>query len=157
MLTPSVLDTASPFIHYQLPISEYVLTTMTCILSIRIPLDKPTIIHLNLTHATPIAGYVGEYKILYGIKLQFCWPRLRSDVSDWIKQCAHCMLTYRWRCRGQELVLYWPVSSPFAILHVDLWMPDHHTNPGGYMALMNTMCNMSQFVIVVPLFQVYYL
>ena len=44
----------------------------------------------------------------------------------------------------------WPVSSPFAILHVDLWMRGHHKDPNGYMALMNTMCDMSQFVVVVP-------
>ena len=44
----------------------------------------------------------------------------------------------------------WPVSSPFAILHVDLWMPGHHTDPNGYMALKNTMCDTSQFIVVVP-------
>ena len=60
------------------------------------------------------------------------------------------MLTYRWRRRGQELMFSWPVSDPFAILHVDLWMPGHHTDPNGFMALMNTMCDMSQFVVVVP-------
>ena len=43
-----------------------------------------------------------------------------------------------------------PVSSPFAILHVDLWMPGHHKDPNGYMAIMNTMCDMSQFAVVVP-------
>ena len=78
------------------------------------------------------------------------WPRLRSDVADWMKQCAHCMLTNRWRRRGQELMFSWPVSSPFAILHVNLWMPGHYTEPNGYMELMNTMCDMSQFVVVVP-------
>ena len=46
------------------------------------------------------------------------------------------MLTNRWRRRGQELMFSWPVSSPFDILHVDLWMPGHHTDPNGYMALM---------------------
>ena len=60
------------------------------------------------------------------------------------------MLTYRQRRRIQELMFSWPVSYPFAILHVDLWMPGHHTDPNGYMALMNTMCDMSQFVVVVP-------
>ena len=49
----------------------------------------------NLMHATPIAGYMGEYKILYWIRLRLFWPRLRSDVSNWIKKCLHCMLTYR--------------------------------------------------------------
>ena len=93
---------------------------------------------------------MGEYKTLYRIKLRFSWPRLRSDVADWIKKCAHCMLTNRWRRRGQELTFSWPVSSPFTILHVDLWMLGHHTNPKGYMALMNIMCEMSQFLVVVP-------
>ena len=71
-------------------------------------------------HATPIARYMGEHKTLYRNKFRFFWPLLRSDVSDWIKQCAQCMLIYRWRRRGQELMFSWPVSFPFAILHVDI-------------------------------------
>ena len=47
-------------------------------------------------------------------------------------------------------MLSWFVSSPFAILHVDLWMPGHYTDSNGCMALMNVMCGMSQFVVVVP-------
>ena len=43
----------------------------------------------------------------------------------------------------------WPVSSPFAIIHVDLWMPGKYTDTNGNMALMNTMCDMSYFVVVV--------
>ena len=44
----------------------------------------------------------------------------------------------------------WPVSSPFAIIYVDLWMPGKYTDSNGNMALMNTMCDTSQFVVVVP-------
>ena len=44
----------------------------------------------------------------------------------------------------------WPISSPFAILHVDLWSPGHMTDQHGYLALMKTMCDMTQFVVVVP-------
>ena len=44
----------------------------------------------------------------------------------------------------------WPVCYPFAILHVDLWMPGHHTDEHGNMALINSMCDMHQFVVVVP-------
>ena len=43
-----------------------------------------------------------------------------------------------------------PVSSSFAILHVDIWMPGHYFDPNGYMTLMNIMCNMIQCVVVVP-------
>ena len=60
------------------------------------------------------------------------------------------MLTYRWRRREQELMFSWPVSSPFAILHADLWIPGHHSDPNDNMALINTMRDMIQFVVVVP-------
>ena len=43
----------------------------------------------------------------------------------------------------------WPVSSSFAILHTDLWVPGHFTDSDGN-ALMNVMYDMTQFVVVVP-------
>ena len=127
---------------------EPIATTTNHICRIVVPTSLRRII-FNRMHATTIAGHMGEYKTLYRVRIQFFWPRLRSDVSDWIKQCDHCMITYRWRGRGQELMFSWPVSSPFAILHADRWMPGHLTDPNGYMELMNTMCDMSQFVVVV--------
>ena len=42
------------------------------------------------------------------------------------------------------------VSSPFAILHANLWVPKYCTDSSGNVALMNVMCDMPQFVIVVP-------
>ena len=47
-------------------------------------------------------------------------------------------------------MFYYPISSPFAILHVDLWMSSHYTDSNGYIALMDVMCDMSKFVVVVP-------
>ena len=55
------------------------ITNHICRIVVPIPLHR---IIFNLMHTTPIAGYMGEYKALYRIKLRFFWPRLRSDVSD---------------------------------------------------------------------------
>ena len=44
----------------------------------------------------------------------------------------------------------WTVSSNFAIFHGNLWMLDHFTDCNNNVALMNVMCDMTQFVIVVP-------
>ena len=74
---------------------------------------------------------------------------MRTDIKEWIQKYPHCTLTYRWRRRGQELIFFWPVSSPFVILIVDLWMPGCHTDNNDNMAFTNAMCNMSQFVIAV--------
>ena len=39
----------------------------------------------TLMHATPVTRHMGEYKTLHRIKLRFLWPRLRSNVAEWIK------------------------------------------------------------------------
>ena len=59
------------------------------------------------------------------------------------------MLTYVWKRQGQEVMFSWPASLPFAILHTDLWIPVHFEDMNGNVALMNVMCDMTQFVIVV--------
>ena len=76
----------------------------------------------SLLHASPAVDHMGKYKTLYHIKIQFFWPKLRSNIYRWIKRCLDCQLTFRWRRRGQELMFSWPLSIPFIILHVDLWM-----------------------------------
>ena len=43
----------------------------------------------------------------------------------------------------------WSMSSSFAITYVDLWMPSKYTDSIGNMTLMNTMCDKSQFVVIV--------
>ena len=44
----------------------------------------------------------------------------------------------------------WLISSPFAILNVNVWSLGHMTDPNGCIALMNTMRDMTQFVVVDP-------
>ena len=59
----------------------------------------------NRIHDTPVAEHMDEYKTLYRIRLRFFWPRMRTDIKEWIHKCPHYTLTYRWRCRGQEFVV----------------------------------------------------
>ena len=54
-------------------------------------------------HASPVAGHMGEYKTLHRIRLRLFWPRMRADTKEWIQQYPNCILTCRWRRRGQEL------------------------------------------------------
>ena len=51
-------------------------------------------------------------------------------------------------------MLHWSIGSPFAILRVYLWMICHHTDSNDNMTLMNTMCDMSKFVVVVHVLDV---
>ena len=51
-------------------------------------------------HLSPIAGHMGKYKTLYRIRFRFFWPRMRTDIKEWIQQFPSCILTCRWRRRG---------------------------------------------------------
>ena len=94
---------------------------------------------------------MGEYKTLYRIKFRFFWPKIRSDIHRWIKECPHCQLTFRWCHQSQKLMFSWQLRIFFAILHVDIWMPGKYTDSKDNLALMNAMCDMSQFFVVVPI------
>ena len=75
---------------------------------------------------------------------------MRSDIHQRIKKYPYYQLIFRWRHRGQELRIYWPVISPVAIIHVDFWIPGKYTDSKLNMELMNDICDMSQFVVVIP-------
>ena len=100
-------------------------------------------------HAGPSAGHMGEYKTLFRMRLRFFWPGLRKDVKEWVKGCAHCNSYNIWKTRKSELYFSWPVTSPFYIMHVDLWAPGKMLNKqtGKTMMLMNSMCDLTQFIV----------
>lgn len=44
-------------------------------------------------HAAPSAGHLKFYKTLHRLRSRFFWPRMRSDISEWCRSCAHCITT----------------------------------------------------------------
>jgi hypothetical protein len=89
-----------------------------------------------------------EYKTLHRIRLRFFWPKLRTDIQTWVRQCAHCILTNSAIRRHSELLFSWPVSCPFHILHVDLWKPGDTTSfNDGSTYVLAAMCDLTGMVI----------
>ena len=106
-------------------------------------------------HAGPSGGHMGEYKTLYRLRARFFWPHMREDIKTWVKTCAHCIAYNVWRDRRSEVYFSWPVTVPFWIMHVDLWSPGDLTNNKGEKGyLMNALCDLTQFVVSVPTFNV---
>ena len=60
--------------------------------------------------------------------------------------CTHLLLA----SKKSKLKFSWPVSSHFAILHINLWISDKCIDIEEHIALMNFMCDIAQFVVVVP-------
>ena len=106
-------------------------------------------------HAGPSGGHMGVYKTLYRLRARFYWPRMREEVKEWVRSCAHCVAYNVWRDRRSELYFSWPVTTPFWIMHLDLWAPGEITNDKGEKGyLLNALCDLTQFVVSIVTFDV---
>ena len=91
---------------------------------------------------------MGEYKTLFRIRMRFYWPGMRKDIKLWVKMCGQCLAYDTWRNRKSEMYFSWPITTPFYIMHVDLWSPGKLVDDDGKtLQLMNCMCDLTQFVI----------
>jgi hypothetical protein len=95
-----------------------------------------------------------EFKTLHRLRLRFLWPKMRSDISSWVRMCPHCILTDKQTRENKELVFSWPVTSPFFILHVDLWAPGSLTDYRGNTYLLAGMCDLTGFVVQTAVSQI---
>ena len=67
-------------------------------------------------HTTGVGGHMGSYKTLLILCMRFFWPKMKSDVFAWVRQCAGCLATNGTRRENSSLVFSWPLATPFAIL-----------------------------------------
>jgi hypothetical protein len=41
-------------------------------------------------HETPIGGHAGVVKTLKRLSANFCWPAMRQDIKQFVRECATC-------------------------------------------------------------------
>jgi hypothetical protein len=136
-------------IHHGRLVVRQSLQSGTSLLLIIVPSSLRRLI-FNVFHGSPIGGHFGIYKTLFRIRMRFFWPRCRQDVVDWIKECAHCILTDKKVRRHSEVLFSWPVTAPMFVLHCDLWSPGAALSESGATHLLSAMCDLTQFVVSVP-------
>ncbi|MGH7954383.1 MAG: hypothetical protein ACREOZ_00320 [Gloeomargaritales cyanobacterium] len=66
------------------------------------------------------------------------------------ERAGHCIAATPNNRKSSELQFSWPLDSPFAIVHVDLWQPGHTTSRSGHRYILTCMCDMTQFVLTCP-------
>ena len=84
--------------------------------------------HFSHYRAGSSSDHMGEYNILYRIRLRFFWSKLRENIKQWVNNCAHCIIYNVWRNRHQELHFSWPVTIPVHSIHLDIWSPGNVLN-----------------------------
>ena len=102
-------------------------------------------------HYGQTGGLMGEYKTLYRMRSRFYWPNIRDDIKTWVQSCDHCTTYNVWRNRKRYLYFSWPITTPFWIMHIDIWCPEQILDSTGNKGhLMNVVWNLTQFVVSTP-------
>jgi len=105
----------------------------------------------NAYHASGVGAHKGKFKTLLAIRMRFFWPVMRKDIIAWVDGCPDCIPARMKKRESTGLVHSWPITTPFAIISVDFWKPGTTTNPRGFNGLLNAMCDMTQFIVSVPI------
>ena len=101
-------------------------------------------IHIWVQHTTPFETSV-------------YWSKLKKDTRERINICTPYNLMNRWRQRGSELMLSWPISFLFSISHVDLWcLGDSINYEGKYYFLMQCVILLNLLLLFILLNILYY-
>ena len=81
---------------------------------------------------------------------------MREDIKQWVAKCAHCVAYHIWSNRKSELYFSWPITSQFWIIHTDLWIPGNYAidSKGNTGYLLNSLCELTQFVVSTPTFDI---
>ena len=144
---PYLRDNRIQFVHGRLVAYQKLSSSNRPLALIVVPTSFRRLI-FDAYHATPTGGHFGEYKTLHQIRLRFIWPKCRQDINNWVSICPECVLTRSAVRKNSELIYSWPVSSPFYILHVDIWAPGDSSSIYGFQYLLTAMCDLTGFVLL---------
>ena len=104
------------------------------------------------TSHSDVAGHMGVRKTYNRILRHFFWPRLKRDVSDFIKTCHTCQLTGKPNQAIKPVPLF-PIpvlSQPFEYLIIDCVGPLPRSKKGSSY-LFTVMCQTTRFPAAYPL------
>ena len=72
---------------------------------------------------------------------------MRQQIFDWVRSCAGCIPAAARLRESTGIIQSWPITTPFSIISVDLWAPGDMADYKGRNHLLNSMCDMTQFVV----------
>ena len=97
----------------------------------------------NAFHCTPMGAHMKTFKTLLLIRLRFIWPDMRKEIFDWVRGCLGCFPARGAIRESSGLLQSWPITTPFAIISVDIWKPGEMSDYTGRSHLLNCMCDMT--------------
>lgn len=103
-------------------------------------------------HAPPTCGHAGIFKTFNRIATKYYWPKLKADVTNYIRRCNICLETKPDQKQPAGLMLSKTptVSRPWQLVSTDIVGPLPRSS-GGYSYILSVCDCFSKFVLLFPL------
>ncbi len=85
---------------------------------------------MTLGHSVPWAGHLGKHKTLARIASRFTWPKIYTDVTEFIRTCTECQMTSGRRVAPAHLLPLPVIDTPFSRLGMDVVGPLERSKNG---------------------------
>ena len=85
---------------------------------------------MRLAHEIPLAGHMGKQKTTARILKRFYWPRIFSDVAEYVRHCSVCQRTARVTQTTVPMIPLPSVGVPFQRVATDIVGPLPKTPSG---------------------------
>lgn len=103
---------------------------------------------LNLYHDHPLSGHFGVHRTTSRISSKFWWPKMRSQIRNYIASCPQCSAHNISRTKPLgHLKSLEPPQSVFQVLHMDFWGPVRTPTSRGNRYVIILTDNLSKYVI----------
>lgn len=114
-----------------------------------VPKDKRKEV-LKRCHDLPTAGHVGVYKTFWKLHDRFYWPKMRSDVSSYVRSCKACAQNKVEQKQPAGLMGNRPsITEPFQAMSLDFIGPLPRSKRGNSFALVIS-DYFSKYVLIYP-------
>ena len=102
-------------------------------------------------HDTPTSGHVGVYKTFHRLAQKYYWPKMKSDVARYIRNCQICLAQKPEQRRPAGLMCGRPdITKPWELISVDIVGPLPKSS-SGYMYILSVQDYFSKFCIFLPM------
>lgn len=112
--------------------------------------SRKKIIHDH--HDPPLCGHLGISKTCARIAEHFYWPKLKTDVANYIRKCTTCLETKPDQKRpiGKMLSAQPTAQRPWQLVSADLVGPLPRSR-SGYVYILSVLDCFSKFILLFPL------
>lgn len=106
---------------------------------------------IKQNHDVPTAGHSGVYKTHGRLVLKYYWPKMKADISKYVKSCRVCLAQKPEQKAPAGLMSGRPnITKPWELVSVDLVGPLPKSS-SGHMHILSIQDYFSKFCLFIPL------